>query len=52
MKESLHLQRPTASLPEALILSVEIAVQLRTVEHYQLIHGLSGDIDPDLGVVL
>jgi hypothetical protein len=48
MKESLHLQRAPEVAPTDC--STLYDVNLRTVEHYRLVYGLDGEIDPELGV--
>lgn len=47
MKPSLHLSRPAEPQPTSKDF-LEVAVNVRTVEHYELVMGLQGDIDPDL----
>jgi hypothetical protein len=50
MKESLHLQRLVAdNSPQPVVTATHVcAVNLRTVEHYRLVHGLDGEIDQEL----
>jgi hypothetical protein len=47
MKESLHLDRPTTPFAPSNE-GEKWVVNLRTVEHYRLVYGLDGEIDPDL----
>lgn len=48
MKPSLHLTRRPS--PVLVIGAADIVTGERTVEHYNLIHGSTEEIDPDLGV--
>ena len=48
----LHTIRPlieTQSVENNIRIAMDIVSQLRTVEHYNLIHSQGDDIDPDLG---